>query len=58
MLFSKDDGGHQYSGSASPDLGLMVRMGNVELSDYSHQEGLHLEDTIQKVVLSLPRERE
>ena len=54
MLLPEDYGGHQYSGSASPDLGLVVRMGNVELSDQGHQESLHLEDTIQKAVLSPP----
>ena len=32
----------------------MVCMGDVELPDYGHQECLHLEDTIQEAVFSVP----
>ena len=32
---------------------MMIRMGDVELSDYSHQECLHLDDPIQEAVLSV-----
>ena len=32
----------------------MICMGDVELSDQSHQERLHLNDTIQEVVFSVP----
>ena len=32
----------------------MIRWGNIELSDQSHQERLHLNDTIQEASLSVP----
>ena len=32
----------------------MICMGDVELSDQSHQERLHLDDPIQEVVFSVP----
>ena len=34
----------------------MVRVGDVELLDESYQERLHLDDAIQKPVLSIPCE--
>ena len=34
---------------------MMIRMRDVELSDQSHQERLHLNDPIQRAALSVPR---
>ena len=33
----------------------MVRQGDIELPDESHQERLYLDDTIQQEVFSVPR---
>ena len=52
VFFSEDQGEH-YSGSCPPDLRLMVRMGDVESWDQSHQERLHLYDAIQKPSFSV-----
>lgn len=52
MFFSEDYWG-QYSKFGPPYLRMMIRMGDVELSDYSHQECLHLDDPIQEAVLSV-----
>jgi len=54
IILLSEDNGNQQSRSVPLDLGLMVRMGNVELSYESHHEGLNLKDTIQKAVFSLP----
>jgi len=42
VLLPEDDRGHQ-SGFGSLNLRLVVRIGDLELSDESHQECLHLD---------------
>jgi len=53
VFLSKDHGGHK-SESGPPNLGVVVRMGDIELSDEGHQERLHLDHAIQKALLSVP----
>ena len=53
MFLPDDYGGHQ-SGFDSLELGLVVCKGDIELPDESHQERLHLDDTIQSDVFSVP----
>lgn len=55
MLLSDDDGNH-HSRSGPLDLRVVVRVGDVELSDESHQERLHLDHAIQDAGFSVPRE--
>ena len=43
MFLSKDQG-DLHSRSCPPDLRLVVRVRDVEFSDQSHQEGLHLNE--------------
>ena len=50
-----EDNGDQDPGFNPPDLRVMVRMGDVELSDESHQERLDLDDANQEVSASLGR---
>lgn len=53
ILLTEDQWG-EGPGLDPPDLRVMIRLGNVELSDQSHQECLHLDNTIQEAALSIP----
>ena len=55
VLLSKDYGGHQ-SSSGPLDLWVMVRRRDIELSDESHQECLHLDHTTPRVGVKRSRE--
>ena len=50
------DQGNQVSEFGHPDLRVMIRREDVELSDQSHQERLHLDDAIREAGLSVSRE--
>ena len=52
-MFLSEDQGDLHSGSCPPDLWLVVRLGDIELPDESHQERLYLHEAAQRVVLSI-----
>ena len=56
LIFLPEDHGDQHSEFCRPDLRMMIRMVNIELSDQSHQERLCLHDAIQRAVFSVPGE--
>jgi len=53
VFFSKYHRNQQTRFNA-PDLRVMFRVGDVELSDESHQERLYLDDPAQKLVFNVP----
>lgn len=55
MLLSYYDGDH-YSRSGPLDLRVVVRIGDVELSDEGHHKRLHLDHTIREAGFSVPGE--
>jgi len=53
VFLSKDYWGHQHS-SVPPNLRVVVRRGDIKLSDESNQERLHLDYAIQTPLLGVP----
>jgi len=57
FVFLPKDHRNQQSGFDRPDLRVIVRMRDIELSDDGYQERLHLNDTAKRLVFSVPEER-